>query len=270
MRGKPERTGAMFALLLACALWSAGASAFAQTPPAPAAAPKPFDLDLSFAASSLDGTYNSWFEGRVGFRKDLGERRVLFGAATTARRFGVDAQEYALGGSRPIAGRLTGGVELTAGPGFGFFADWSGFGELSLRLDGGFALGASYRHREYSGNGVEIANATLEKYAGAYRVAYTFWLSKIELSPRGRRRSHSVTVTRYYGERSNVSLIIGAGDGLEAIDLQRVVETETRNAVVSGAHWISERLALTYEAGWHRQDPFYDRLEVRVGLRRRF
>jgi YaiO family outer membrane protein len=270
MRRKPERRGAHALVVLALAFSGSGASTFAESTAESGAAPRPLDLDVAVSASSLDGTYASWFEGRLGFSKDFGERRILFGSATTARRFGVDAQQYALGGSRPFGDRVTAGFEATAGPGSRFFADWSISGELGLRLDGGFALGASHRHREYGGNGVSITNATLEKYAGAYRVAYTLWLSRVELSPSGRRASHSATLTRYYRERSSVALILGTGNGLETLDRQRVVETRTRTAVLSGAHWFGERVALTWSAGFHRQDPFYDRLEAQVGFRRRF
>lgn len=256
-----RRLPAAEALVLGICVF-AGASVRAQTPE------RPLDIEVVLTGADLDRDADSWLDGRLGARKSFGRGRSLQASLATARRFGSAAHELVAGGAHGIGSRVTAAFETGAASGGGFLPKWKVAAEANVRLGRGFVAGATLAHREYRPRSVRLATATFEKYAGDYRVAYTFWSARLQGSTA--RASHSAAASRAYGERSMIGLVASFGNGVEASDSNRLIEIRSRGLALHGVHALSRRQALIYGGAFHRLEGVYDRFELTLGLRRTF
>lgn len=180
-----------------------------------------------------------------------------------------------------------GQADTLAGAGFGLSGShWFGGGTLATAsnpdfqakvavdahlgraLSDGWVVSVSTRHREYTAASVAGLAASVERYVGEYRIAYTHNQSRLDGG--SNFASHVLTGNWYYRDASHVGLSISSGREAEAIGDGRVLETDVRSLSVSGRHELSSRLSLHWWAGMHDQGDLYRRrfvgLAFAIGL----
>ena len=132
---------------------------------------------------------------------------------------------------------------------------------LAARIDAavgrGWVLNGGLSGRRYDTGDVTIVTAGIEKYMGAFRVAYTAFGAF--LGGEG-SLSHAVTFDRTYGrgEDNLFGMTVSTGDELEQ-DAPELRVTEVRAISARGRHWIGRRIGLLYTIGVHEQGTDYTR-----------
>lgn len=78
-----------------------------------------------------------------------------------------------------------------------------------------------------------------------------------------------VRINYYYGERSSISMLLGAGEEVTPIGEFKTI-TKVRAGALFGHHWLDQNWAVTYAVSRTRQGDFYNRTGVNIGLQYAF
>lgn len=221
-------------------------------------------------------TYENVSKGRDPWRRNYvegmylyGVRKVLYGIVQQTDRFNVGDEELLGGLYYPLRSNITGVFEISYSPSHRALADKSIFAQLEIALQDGWGLHLGHRFRNYPDTKVNISNITVERYFGDYRGAYT--LSKSALSQTGLRTSYRLQLSRYYGDRSSIGVVLAQGQEAEYVtSTQSTTDFDVRAFTIVGRHWLNNDWAISYVFNIHEQGDSYTRRGVTFGIRRKF
>lgn len=124
-------------------------------------------------------------------------------------------------------------------------------------LPNGWVASASARRRGYDSATVSGITAKVERYFGAYRIAYAIGHSRLHAA--SGFTNHGLSGNWYYAESSSLGLSLSSGREAEAIGDGRVLQTDVRGAALSGRHYLNPRFSLHWWLGVHEQGDLYRR-----------
>ena len=184
-------------------------------------------------------------------------------AAVVEERFGQQDHGVELGASLPLDRSWLLDADAGLAPGAEFLPRQRASLRLLRRMDGGWLAGVGLREARYRDERVTAANASIERYAGQWRFAWTANLTRIdgEHAP-----GHELALDRYYNERDSIGLRLARGEESIALGDGGRIAASVRSAGLVGQHWLSPHWGLRWGAGYVDQDGLYDRAWLQLGL----
>lgn len=149
------------------------------------------------------------------------------------------------------------GLDLVTAGNSTFQPEFSYSGHLGRVVADGWVAKLQYRQRHYPSANVDSTVATLEKYVGDFRVAYSLGLSRLQGA--ANLPNHTLTANWFYAEHSSVGMTVNSGKEAESIGNGTVLETDVRGISFSGRRPLGERFGIQWWVGVHDQGDFYRR-----------
>lgn len=229
-------------------------------PPAPAE----WTLTAGAAHDKLSNGLPSWRQSFIQVdRRGADGDRYFLRAAHDDR---YDNTDTAVAGGADFelrAGWFAGGAAgFAASP--AFLPELDASVHFGRTLADGWVAGVRYRRRDYAATGVDMLAGTVERYAGAYRIAYTLGISK--LSGASASLGHGLATNWYYSDAGSVGLALNFGEEAEAIGAGQVIETDVRGVTLSGRRRLGDRAELQWWLAAQEQGDFYRRHTVGLAV----
>lgn len=196
------------------------------------------------------------------------EALSLRGSARQVERYGLDDQEYALGGDLRLGPDWVLGADLSTSPDHAFLPELAYSAQISWAAGAGWVLGLGGRHSEYSEDTVNLGILSVEKYVGSLRAAYSLFHGRIEGGGSG--STHVGQLDWFYRDESRVGLSYASGREVTRIDPLRVIAAKVSSLTLLGTHWFAPEWGLNWSLGYSEQGDFYDRSGAQLGLVYRF
>ena len=230
------------------------------------------ELILEFGTDyeALNNDRPDWQSYFIRFNRKFSSGQMLYGEATTVRRFDQTDPSLTIGWYQPLneSRRWTTNVEVSGSPTHDVLPAFSFYGQIERNFGKGWLGHAGLRHSHYSDDKVNIGVFGVEKYFKAYRGAYTLYVAHLNGS--GTSVSHAFQGNYYYGERNSVGMGIAFGQEIESIGNGRFIRTDVQEVSLIGRHWFNQKWGMSYVALWHRQGSDYTRGGPQIGLLYRF
>lgn len=207
-----------------------------------------FGLQLSQHMEDLDYSPDNWRRSRLALTGYYTDKSFTV-FAEDSEHFELDDKTFGASATLPLFEKSWIVTEVALSPTHRFAPEYSLYAQLGHSLDGGWGLLAGIRHREYPDSTVNIINATLEKYLGSFRVAYTLFASDSDTA--GSAMSHRVQAGYYFAEENSVQIAVTTGEEVEKItDSNQIIRTEFTNVSLWGEYWLTQNFALEYGIGY--------------------
>lgn len=236
----------------------------------PASAAGPARLEARFVAAheDLDRGQDDWREAGARFQWDWERGRSAFVGVRRTQRFGERDAEGAAGFSVPLAPGWVAALEASGATSGGALPEWAALATIQRELGGGWVASGGLRRAGYASSTVSGASASLERYLGAWRLAWTAFLSR----PDGGARSpvHRLTATWYGEGLTRVEAGFARGRESEFVPGLGLLTDDIRNATLSAAIEIARGWALAVDFEHQRQGDRYTRQAIRLGARASF
>jgi len=245
---------------------AAAAIAAALALPAAAQERPPFDMRLEGARDSLDRGLPDWREGfgQLSWRSPAGA--TWLGGYRATERFGQRDREAVLGAYVPLSrGGPTLHVEGSASSTHRVLARRTLLAEVAQPLGGGWVLGIGGKHARYNAGDVSTALATVERYLGEWRAAYTMYLARPDGGGWG--PTHRAVVAWQRGPLTFASLSLARGREAENVFPAGILVTDVRNATLAAGFEVAANWGLYAEWARHEQGDLYTRRTLRIGTR---
>ena len=230
--------------------------------------PNPWELRIEGQRDNLDNGYADWRE--VSTQLSWRPRRGLaaFGGFRRTERFDLEDNEGFGGAYLPLGERTTLHVEGTASGTHRALPEHALLLELSQALGGGWVASVAAKKTRFTESDVSTGYATLEKYIGDWRLAYTGYISKIEGS--GWSPTHRATASWYRGELTYVTLNAARGREVENVVPVGLVTSDVTAYSIGAGLELAPTWGLTFELAHQKQGDFYTRRSARLGTRLAF
>ncbi len=173
------------------------------------------------------------------------------------QRFSNSDLAVLIGSDFSFADNWLAGLDYSAASDASFLPDSSYRLYLGRTFASGLGMTLAFRRRNFSAATVSSSSAMAEKYAGAFRFAYSLTVSHLHGADNS--IGHNFTSNWYYSDRSSIGLSISGGEEAEATGPGQVLETRVRGVSVSGRRGLSERITLQWWLGLHDQGDLYRR-----------
>lgn len=196
------------------------------------------------------------------------ERRTLYGQWHRLQRFDVNDDQFVVGGYAPMSHRLGLSVEGSHSPEHRLVPQNSLSADLGLSLNDKLIAHIGGNQSHFSEEDANALQAGLELHRPTWRLSYTLTHGWLQSGESG--NSHTAECDRYYGQNSQIGLVLSTGAQPTRIDPDTVVVTDVRSATLSGRHWLGRAWGVSYAYGWTDQSDFYTRQGGSLGLLIRF
>lgn len=247
--------------VLACACCALlGTAAFAQEPSATA-----WEFRAEAQHDNLDHGQPDWNEELLQLAWKPRRGLAILGGARTTERFDQRDREGYAAGYFPLASTTTLHIEGSASSTHHVLARDSALAEIAQELGRGWVVSAGGKLARYDTGDVRIASATVEKYLGDWRLAYTGYLSRGDTG--GWAPAHRISATWYRDTLTYVTASAATGRELENVLPQGLVSTDVRAYAIGGGLKLGREWGLSLDAGHVRQGELYTRRYARLGLR---
>lgn len=226
---------------------------------------------LQFASTyeSLTHDFDPWRSAVLSLDVSPGHGTRYRGEVREQVRFGQLDHALLAGVHRRLSRGVTADAELDISPSHHVSPTWGVRGALEWAAGRGWVARGSLDHRRYTSTPVDLGSLAVDKYLGAYRVAYTAYLAR--LAGAQTAISQRVEGHLYYGpSASRVGVSAAAGEEVESLPALGVLRTPVRSFAITGRHWLGSRWFVTYDALLHEQGTLYVRHGLGVGVGRRF
>lgn len=222
------------------------------------------ELRLGTVHEGLSTAAPDWRSFWLQVTRDGGAASTFYGALRREERFGRSDVVVGGGGSWMLLERWSTGFDVDVGSQADFVPRFSVAGWAGRALPSGWETQLRVRQRRYSAAKVTSAAATVGRYFGDFRAAYTFDLSRL----RGEAGSatHSVTLNYYHSESTQWDVTVAHGQEAEAVAPGQVLRTDVAGYSVGARHAFSDRWSLSWWVGSHRQGELYRRRYVGLSL----
>jgi len=225
-------------------------------------------VQFSAAYERLSNQFEPWRSAVMSVQTG-GPNTVFHGELREQVRFSRFDHEVAVGVERRLGRRFNASGELAVSPSHEVSPMWAALGGLAVRAPAGWGARTSLQHRQYVTTGVDIGSVGVERYVGAYRVAYAVFLAHLQSGPLA--VSQRVDGSVYYGsQNSSVGAILSAGEEIEPLPPFGVLTTPVRAIGVVGRQSLGRSWFLSYDVLAQRQGTLYTRQRLSVGLGRWF
>jgi YaiO family outer membrane protein len=205
----------------------------------------------------------AWTEGFARLQTGVGPGMGAHVQARGTERFDlVDTQVQA--GMDARVGGWSGGVEVAVSPTGNVLPTLSVLAEAHRDLGRGWVVGAGGRYLDHDIGPVRIGTFTTDYYVGDYRLGYTLAVGFVEDASAA---AHRASASRYYGDGSGVTVLVGAGQSVERLSVDDLLITDVRAVAVWGVHWASQRIGITYGASFNQHGELFDRRGGQIGAR---
>ncbi len=178
------------------------------------------------------------------------------------RRFGLE--DYQLEGfySFRTSERLRLSIDANASPTHHVLARTGVGASLQFEAARGWLLHGGARVNSYDATTVNQLSTGVEHYFGDWGAALTVFNSHTYSQ---NSQTAVARLSRYYGERNRVNLILASGR--EPTNLAGdIVNSDVRSMTLTGRHWVRQQVAVDYTFGTVRQGEFYSRTGGSLGL----
>jgi YaiO family outer membrane protein len=183
-------------------------------------------------------------------------------ARGTERFDRVDTQVQA--GTNARVGGWSGAAEVAASPTGNVLPTLSVLAEVHRDLGRGWVVGAGGRYLDHDIGPVRIGTFTTDYYVSDYRLGYTLSMGFVDDASAA---AHRASASRYYGDGSGVTALVGAGQSVERLGVEDLIITDILALAVWGVHWASPRFGITWGASFNRHGQLFDRRGVQLGAR---
>jgi YaiO family outer membrane protein len=254
------------ALLLSvfAAPWAADTLAPATvTPPHPTPPTPPTELFAGVGYEALTADMAAWKEVLARLHIGVGPGVGVHVQARGTDRFGrADTQVQA--GMNARAGGWSGAAEVAVSPTGNVLPTLSVLAEVHRDLGRGWVVGAGGRYLDHDIGPVRIGTFITDYYAGDYRLGYTLSMGFVDDASAA---AHRVSASRYYGDGSGVTALVGTGQSVERLSVEDLLITDILAVAVWGVHWASPRIGITWGASFNRHGALFDRRGMQLGAR---
>jgi len=225
---------------------------------------------VSLAASyeDLSGGRDPWRAMSLNLDRPLDDRRRILGGVHVEERFDTRDEQLAAGFVQRLTDDWSFSAAADVAPDAEVLPEWSLAAEAGRALPGNRSFSLRARHASYATVDVDSLAATIEQYAGLFRVAYA--LTGAQPSGLGTSWGHALRVAHDYGTASHITLALGYGEEAETVAPGVVLVTRNKSIGLHGVHWRSASWGFAWEAGWYKQGDLYNRVRIRLGLEHRF
>ncbi len=231
--------------------------------------PRKTEIGVGYGVDGLSSNLRDWRSGFVDFNRQVGERKLLYGAFREYNRFGFGDEELMLGYHHPLGRRWQGSVEVSGSPSHLVAARTSEFAQLSTEAGNGWVFGLGYRRSDYDGARTNVGLGNVEKFIGPFRAGYTVIVSNLQGF--GSTVAHQPQFDWFYSADNSIGISLAEGRGLESLGPPlRVVNTQIAEVALIGRHWFSPVWGITYSIAWRQQGDRYNRRGASLGVRYRF
>ena len=215
--------------------------------------------------SELSGSAGNWSE--LALNGTGGQARVRWsGGVRSVERFDLRDSELSAALDWTFSQRWSAGVEGAWAPDAEVLAREVAGASVNYRLRDPTTLSLTLRRLEYDGPQVTLGVLGAENYWESFRAAYRLYASRLEGTT---GVSHSLQLARYF-EAAQLSLTLGYGDEIESLGNGQLLRTQSSVIALAGVFSMDARDELLWEVGWQELDTLYERLWLRVGVRRRW
>lgn len=202
-------------------------------------------VEAGYSVETLTPESPDWTDLELRYRNVLGPRQVLLGRLTQSSRFDLDDTTAAFGAYWPLSSADTLFVEGSASPTHEVLPRNSLQAAWHHAFDGGWGAQLGARQVSYTSTDVTIGELTLERYAGDFRVAYSYHPSRS--STAGHAEGHRLQGGYFYGGFSSAQLLLAGGDEVDRpAGTATVVPTPVRGAALFGL----QQLGCVWGVGW--------------------
>lgn len=202
-------------------------------------------IDVGLSREKLSTNTPDWREEYIAISYRSADRTQT-GSAKIARteRFGASDATATLSGAAKLASNLTGSAEMAISSTHRIQPKRSLQAGLSLSLTDGWGVGGGLKQVTYNASVLRVADVTLERYWGNYRVAYSIHPTHSNIA--GSALGHRLQMSRYYGDDNSVSLLFAAGSEVDRPEVGIFTKSTVRAVALFGQHGLSGSWALGY------------------------
>lgn len=263
-----------FALFLPCLYLIFSQSVFGQTenaPSIPIERPAIFDTksytEIGASYEDLTNGYAPWQSQYFDLMLPMQQNGLLYLQLLNAERFSQVDQSAYLNYAYPlrygvvnIEGSHTHNPQFLAQNFYG--AGWSG------KLPYQFNYLLSGRESSYLDGRTSNQNVGLDKYIGAYRLAYTATYSTLNSQKSGWLSRYQI---QWFGANNHrIGLTYASGHEPTVISIGNLTTIDTQQYQLDGLYWLTPSVGITI-AAWHaKQGSYYQRNGGQIGLRLAF
>lgn len=217
---------------------------------------------LAVGGDRLTNGRESWRNESV-FIEHKSEGGFLGGLrANTTQRFGLNDQQFEAFYSRKLSDTLRAGIDGNLSSSHQVLAKSSLGGTLTYEFAPAWLLNGGVRQSRYDAVTVNQLSLGAEHYFGDWGAALTVVNSN---SFSENAQTWVGRLSRYYGDRDRINLLLAAGREPTSI-AGTIVTSDVRSVTLTGRHWIAPRVAIDYAVGRTRQGDFYSRTGGSLGL----
>jgi YaiO family outer membrane protein len=215
--------------------------------------------------SELSGDAEDWAEIALGGVGGSGRAQWTAGVRSAER---YDAHDAELSGSFnwTFSPRWTAGAEAAWAPEADVLARSMVGANVARHVGKPTIVSLGLRRLVYDGPEVTLGVLGAEHYWQTYQAAYRLYASRLDGAT---GISHALQLTRYF-ETGHLSLAAGVGDEVESLGFGQVLRVRSTMVALAGVLTLNARHELTAEVGWQDLDTLYERLWLRLGVRRRW
>jgi len=179
-------------------------------------------------------------------------------------RFGLDDQQWVVGGHAPVSDTIGLGVEFVISADPVVLPEFGTMFDIDVRLPGAFVAHLGGRRADYPEDTSTALVAGLEYYRGALRAAASVVSARLESGDSG--TAHVLQLDRYYGDGSRIGLLGALGDEATRIGPGAVVVADVSSVAIVGRHWLGAAWGISYAVSRTEQGDFYTRRGGTLGL----
>ena len=225
------------------------------------------ELAAGYSHEALTNGYQDWRSVWLRARHGTEAGTAVYGAARHTQRFGLDDSEFQAGLNLPLAAPFSLTMEAGASPSHNVLPRWSAMAEVGVNA-AGWGLAAGYRRTEYDHSRTDMGIFRLERYLGDFRAAYTFYPVSVENA--GSASGHAFRLDWYYSDRDFIGIGYATGREVENAGTAGLLVSDITEYLVTGRRFVTGDWSLLFEAGSHRQAPYYTRNWFSLGAGRVF
>ncbi len=226
-----------------------------------------FEAEVGDRHEWLDKGYRDWSDSWLRLQSKFEEGGLLYGAARQTERFSISDNEYSAGVFQPVTDSVSFAAEVNYSPTHRVLSRWAAFAGVEAVVSG-WGLATGYKRTEYDLSRVDMGVFRVEKYAGNFRGAYTFY--PVHVDNAGSVASHAFRLDWYYGDKSFAGMGFAAGREAENDGASGTLTSDVEEYSLFLKHWLARQWSIAFDTGTHRQMPYYTRNWVSVGIRRTF
>ena len=210
-------------------------------------------IEAGLGRERLSNGSTHWTEEFVVLTHDTaGRAQTISAKLSQTERFGLKDTTATFGGSARLSKDVVGTVEFGVSPTHRVLARQSIQGGLSLALQDGFGIAATFRQIDYNSTRLRGADFTAERYVGNYRVAYSVHPSRS--STAGNALGHRLQLGRFYGDDNQVQVLLAGGNEVDRPEVGIINQSQVRAIALFGRHWLTPYWAIAYAASHTRQE----------------